>query len=82
MGWWIVVGYVVVALFAFRASVYFAVHESDYGWDMTDTNDVVGLTVVSGCVALLWPLALVGGLLFLIVKGIFANEQRKTNGGA
>ena len=80
MGFWIVVGYVVVALFAFRASVLFGVHK--YRWNMTNTDDVVGLTVVSSCVALLWPFALVGGLLFLIVKGIFANEQRKTNGGA
>ena len=82
MGWWIVGGYVVVALFAFRASVLFGVHESDYAWNMTDRRDVASLAFISFVVALLWPLALIVGWLLFVVKHIFANEERKTHGGA
>ena len=70
---WFFACYGIVAVFAFRASVKFGRHDSDYDWDEEDNYDMALLAFVSFMVALIWPVTIVAALFVKLVKRMYHN---------
>jgi len=70
---WFIVFYGIMAVLAFRASVKFARHDSQYAWDEQDNYDMVVLAFVSFVVAAIWPMTIIAALIIRLVKRIYRN---------
>jgi len=67
MAKWLLLAYALMAVLAFRASVKFGRHDSDYDWDADDNYDMAMLALVSFVVAVIWPVTIVTAL---VVRGV------------
>lgn len=73
MAKWFLLAYAVMAVLAFRASVKFGRHDSDYDWDADDNYDMAVLALVSFVVALIWPVTIIAALIVRGVRRMYRN---------
>ena len=73
MAKWFLLSYAAVAVLAFRASVNFGRHDSDYDWDADDNYDMAVLALVSFVVAVIWPVTIIAALVIRGVRRMYRN---------
>ena len=73
MAKWFLLAYAVMAVLAFRASVKFGRHDSDYDWDADDLYDMATLALVSFVVAVIWPVTIIAALVIRGVRRMYRN---------
>jgi len=70
---WFLLTYAVMAVLAFRASVKFGRHDSEYDWDADDNYDMAVLALVPFVVALIWPVTIIAALIVRGVRRMYCN---------